>query len=78
MSSPAMMLVLLLPRPLFTQGLVRACTCTITIDITHLQIGPLKIQAERFNLHAAFRSPGNREQPARLIGIDSSMSVSVL
>jgi hypothetical protein len=37
MSSPAMMLVLLLPRPLFTQALVRACTCTITIDITHLQ-----------------------------------------
>ena len=37
MSSPAMMLRLLLPRPLFTQASVRACTCTSTIDITHLQ-----------------------------------------
>jgi hypothetical protein len=37
MSSPAMMLRLLLPRPLFTQARVRARTCTITIDITDLQ-----------------------------------------
>jgi hypothetical protein len=37
MCSPAMMLRLLPPRPLFAQASVRVRTCTSTIYITHLQ-----------------------------------------
>jgi len=40
-------------------------------------IGTLKIQAGRSNLHATFRSPGNREHTAKIIiGIGSSVPVS--
>jgi hypothetical protein len=78
-SSPAMVLRLMLHRPLFTQASVRAHTCTSTVDITHLQAERSSFKRNvQYLFHATFGSTGSREQTARLIGIGSSMSVSVL